>query len=111
MLAEGESLSQHAAAAAQRALDMARINAADVDLIILATSSPDDLFGSACGVTVRFEAQKLFWGNLKFPRSAATPCMPARAYNPGSERAQEALLEVLPIAGIQGWMHLSRCRR
>ena len=50
MLAEGESLSQHAATAAQRALDMAGIAAADVDLIVLSTSSPDDLFGSACQV-------------------------------------------------------------
>ena len=47
-MAEGESLSQHAAAASRRALDMAGIAAKDVDLIILATSSPDDLFGSAC---------------------------------------------------------------
>ena len=50
VLASGESLSQHAALAAQRALDMAGVAAADVDLIILCTSSPDDLFGSACQV-------------------------------------------------------------
>ncbi len=48
MLADGESLSQHAALAAQRALGMAGVGPADVDLIILCTSSPDDLFGSAC---------------------------------------------------------------
>jgi 3-oxoacyl-[acyl-carrier-protein] synthase III len=34
--------------AAQQALAMAQIAAADIDLIVLATSSPDDLFGSAC---------------------------------------------------------------
>lgn len=50
MLAEGESLSQHAAAASQRALEMAGVAPQDVDLIIMATSSPDDLFGSACQV-------------------------------------------------------------
>lgn len=50
MLAEGESLSQHAATASQRALEMAGVAAEDVDLVILATSSPDDLFGSACQV-------------------------------------------------------------
>jgi 3-oxoacyl-[acyl-carrier-protein] synthase-3 len=50
ILAEGESLAGHAAAAATRALEMAGLAAADVDLIILATSSPDDLFGSACAV-------------------------------------------------------------
>ena len=49
-MAEGESLSQHAATASQRALEMAGVAAEEVDLIILATSSPDDLFGSACQV-------------------------------------------------------------
>ena len=51
-MAEGESLSQHAAAASQQALEMAGIAAEEVDLIILATSSPDDLFGSACQVSL-----------------------------------------------------------
>ena len=49
-MAEGESLSHHAAAASQKALEMAGVAAEEVDLIILATSSPDDLFGSACQV-------------------------------------------------------------
>ena len=47
VLSEGESLSQHASAAAQRALAMAGVPAADVDIVLLATSSPDDIFGSA----------------------------------------------------------------
>ncbi len=34
--------------AAQQALAMAKVEAVDIDLIVLATSSPDDLFGSAC---------------------------------------------------------------
>ena len=46
-MVEGENLSKHAARASQRALEMAGIDAADIDLILLATSSPDDLFGSA----------------------------------------------------------------
>jgi 3-oxoacyl-[acyl-carrier-protein] synthase-3 len=86
VLAEGESLSAHAAIAGQRALEMAGaclclgagmgckgnlwvtksmssmhsssillaaaagVAAGQLDLIILATSSPDDLFGSACMV-------------------------------------------------------------
>ncbi|EIE18319.1 beta-ketoacyl-acyl carrier protein synthase III [Coccomyxa subellipsoidea C-169] len=58
VLAQGESLSQHAATAAQRALEMAGIAAGDVDLIILATSSPDDLFGSACQVQALIGAKK-----------------------------------------------------
>ncbi|CAK0731830.1 hypothetical protein CVIRNUC_000048 [Coccomyxa viridis] len=58
VMAEGESLSQHAAVASQRALDMAGVAAKDIDLIILATSSPDDLFGSACQVQARIGASK-----------------------------------------------------
>ena len=45
-----ETLTSLAAEASNKALEMAGIEAKDVDLIILATSSPDDLFGSACTV-------------------------------------------------------------
>ena len=58
ILAEGETLGGHAAAAARRALDMAGVDAADVDLIVLATSSPDDVFGSATTVQVRAGARR-----------------------------------------------------
>jgi 3-oxoacyl-[acyl-carrier-protein] synthase-3 len=44
------SLSAIAARAAQEALDMAGIAATDLDLILLATSTPDDLFGTACKI-------------------------------------------------------------
>ncbi|HHP7230138.1 MAG TPA: beta-ketoacyl-ACP synthase 3 [Xenococcaceae cyanobacterium] len=47
---EAESLAQLSTLAAQNALSMAGIAAKDVDLIILATSTPDDLFGSATQV-------------------------------------------------------------
>lgn len=76
ILGAGESLSEHAARAGTRALEMAGAppwtssdllscrwqarhtdshcvagaTAADVDMVILATSSPDDVFGSACQV-------------------------------------------------------------
>lgn len=46
----GDGLSELAAKAGQRALDMARLAPTDLDLIILATSTPDDLFGSAARV-------------------------------------------------------------
>ncbi len=42
-----ESLSQMSAEAAQNAIAMAGLAATEIDLIILATSTPDDLFGSA----------------------------------------------------------------
>jgi 3-oxoacyl-[acyl-carrier-protein] synthase-3 len=43
-----ESLTTIATTAAQRALEMAGVSPIDLDLIILATSTSDDLFGSAC---------------------------------------------------------------
>lgn len=45
-----ESLSQLSAVAAENAIAMAGISAIDIDLIILATSTPDDMFGSACKI-------------------------------------------------------------
>ena len=45
-----ESLSQISAIAAQKAIAMAGISPSDIDLIILATSTPDDMFGSACKI-------------------------------------------------------------
>jgi len=45
-----ETLSQLAAEAAQKAIANANLEPTDIDLIILATSTPDDLFGSASKV-------------------------------------------------------------
>jgi 3-oxoacyl-[acyl-carrier-protein] synthase-3 len=58
-LAQGtESLSSLAAAAGKSALAMAEIDPGDVDLIILATSTPDDLFGSASQVQAQLGASR-----------------------------------------------------
>lgn len=45
-----DSLQAIATIASQQALAMAGMTPLDIDLIILATSSPDDLFGSACQI-------------------------------------------------------------
>lgn len=45
-----ESLVEIATKAAQNALDMAQVDPRELDLVILATSTPDDLFGSAVSV-------------------------------------------------------------
>lgn len=50
VLSQGESITDHAISSARSALDMAGIDAKDVDMIIMSTSSPDDLFGSATQV-------------------------------------------------------------
>lgn len=54
VMSANESLSSHAAAAATSAMQMAGLDAADVDIVLLATSTPDDLFGSACQVSTMF---------------------------------------------------------
>lgn len=53
-----ESLGQLAAQAANQALDMAGISASELDLVVLATSTPDDLFGSASQVQHLIGASK-----------------------------------------------------
>jgi 3-oxoacyl-[acyl-carrier-protein] synthase-3 len=58
ILSEGETLSSHAAISASNALEMAGVAAEEVDLIIMATSSPDDLFGSATTVQQAIGAKK-----------------------------------------------------
>ncbi len=50
VLGKGETLSDLAAKAANRALEMAGVKAEEIDLVLFATSSPDDAFGSACQV-------------------------------------------------------------
>lgn len=53
-----ESLAKLAAAAAQQAIASAGLAATDLDLILLATSTPDDLFGTACLVQAELGATK-----------------------------------------------------
>ncbi|MBN4003883.1 beta-ketoacyl-ACP synthase 3 [Nostoc sp. LPT] len=51
-----ESLSVLATAASSQAIAASGIKAEDLDLILLATSTPDDLFGSACQVQAKLGA-------------------------------------------------------
>ncbi len=51
-----ESLSVLATAASSQAIAASGIKAEDLDLILLATSTPDDLFGSACQVQAQLGA-------------------------------------------------------
>lgn len=53
-----DSIGSLGTAAARQALAMANIEAADLDLILLATSTPDDLFGSACLIQANLGAKK-----------------------------------------------------
>ncbi|HEY9802979.1 MAG TPA: beta-ketoacyl-ACP synthase 3 [Leptolyngbyaceae cyanobacterium] len=53
-----ESLTELAAAASRQAIAAAGISATDIDLILLATSTPDDLFGTACKVQAAIEANQ-----------------------------------------------------
>ncbi|AFY49237.1 3-oxoacyl-(acyl-carrier-protein) synthase III [Nostoc sp. PCC 7524] len=53
-----DSLSGLATAAGLKAIASAGITPADLDLILLATSTPDDLFGSACKIQAQLGATK-----------------------------------------------------
>jgi hypothetical protein len=53
ILAKGERITDHAVTSAKRALAMAGVSGEDVDMVILATSTPDDVFGSATQVSIR----------------------------------------------------------
>ena len=64
---EGDFLKTLAAEAAQGAIAMAGLSPLDIDLIILATSTPDDLFGSACQVQAELGAS----GAVAFDLTAA----------------------------------------
>jgi 3-oxoacyl-[acyl-carrier-protein] synthase-3 len=55
---DGESLKTIATIASAKAIAAAGITAADVDLILLATSTPDDLFGTACQIQAELGATK-----------------------------------------------------
>ena len=50
IVAEGEKTSDLAVHAARRALENARLSAADIDIIIIATTTPDDTFPSTASV-------------------------------------------------------------
>jgi len=50
VLLHGEKIRTLQIKAAQRALEMAGVDAADIDVVICATSSPDDMFGDAPSV-------------------------------------------------------------
>jgi 3-oxoacyl-[acyl-carrier-protein] synthase-3 len=53
-----ETVQSLATDASQQALEMAGVAPEEVDLIILATSTPDDLFGTACKIQTALEASK-----------------------------------------------------
>ncbi len=53
-----DSLTSLATEAARNALEMAQVGVGEVDLILLATSTPDDLFGTACQVQAALGATR-----------------------------------------------------
>lgn len=67
LAAASESLRSIATEAAKNAIAMAGITPAQIDLIILATSTPDDLFGTACQIQAQLGAT----GAVAFDMTAA----------------------------------------
>lgn len=58
LAAPHESLVGFAAEAARSAIAMANLQPADIDLILLATSTPEDLFGTACQIQAQIGATR-----------------------------------------------------
>lgn len=58
VLLQDETLKDLGARAAQAALDMAGIDPADIDLVICATSSADDMFGDATSIAASCKCTK-----------------------------------------------------
>lgn len=57
ILGADESVADHAARACRSALDMAGVAPEDVGMVLLATSTPDDAFGSACQIQAAIGAK------------------------------------------------------
>lgn len=74
VLGKGETLSELAAKASKDALEMAGVSAKEIDMVILCTSSPDDLFGSACAVRVCEHACTLMQGSAHMGQTAWQGC-------------------------------------
>lgn len=53
MLTDGDNLTTLAVEASRKALEMAKVDPDDLDLILMCTSTPEDLFGSAPQVWFR----------------------------------------------------------
>ncbi|OKH58339.1 beta-ketoacyl-ACP synthase 3 [Scytonema sp. HK-05] len=58
LASSSETLAELATAASRQAIAAAGINPLDLDLILLATSTPDDLFGTACQIQAQLGATK-----------------------------------------------------
>lgn len=58
LASSSETLAELATAASRQAIAAAGINPQDLDLILLATSTPDDLFGSACQIQAQLGATR-----------------------------------------------------
>jgi 3-oxoacyl-[acyl-carrier-protein] synthase III len=58
LASSSETLAELATAASRQAIAAAGINPQDLDLILLATSTPDDLFGTACQIQAQLGATK-----------------------------------------------------
>ena len=88
MLADGECITDHAVASAKLALEMAGVSGQDVDMVLLATSSPDDVFGSATQVRTQLCLAQQCLLRL---RSSYDSCC--------TDRRISALLQLLNVEG------------
>ena len=109
--AEGENTSDMAAEASRRALASAGITAADVDLIIVATVTPDMFFPStACFVQKKIEA----WNAVCFDLSAACSgflfaLQTARHYINTGNRKTALIIGAEKLSSLINWKDRNTC--
>jgi 3-oxoacyl-[acyl-carrier-protein] synthase-3 len=109
--AEGENTSDMASEAARRALASAGITAADVDLIIVATVTPDMFFPStACIVQKKLEA----WNAVAFDISAACSgflyaLQTARHFINSGNRKTALIIGAEKLSSLINWTDRNTC--
>ena len=109
--AEGENTSDMASEAARRALASAGITAADVDLIIVATVTPDMFFPStACIVQKKLEA----WNAVAFDISAACSgflyaLQTARHFINTGNRTTALIIGAEKLSSLINWTDRNTC--
>ncbi|KDD74570.1 3-oxoacyl-[acyl-carrier-protein (ACP)] synthase III [Helicosporidium sp. ATCC 50920] len=87
-----ERLSDHAVRASHRALDMAGVSGSDLDLILFATSTPDDAFGSACAVQRGVEAKRALAYDITAACSGFVVALTAAAHHVRAGAARKVLV-------------------
>ncbi len=109
--AEGENTSDMATAAARKAMEMAGVTAEDLDLIIVATVTPDMFFPStACFVQKKLGASKAVAFDISAACSGFLYAMQtARHYLNGGPRLTALIIGAEKLSSLINWKDRNTC--